>query len=107
MHPNVSALVPPWGVGYHHTMVRVAASSPPHASIRYSSASRPRKGLVPVGKLPSIKRGRENDPRPTVAFRKPRHRMGRRLRGLARVADDFLLNLIAYNLVRIPRLIAA
>jgi hypothetical protein len=33
--------------------------------------------------------------------------MGRRLRGLARVADDFLLNLITYNLVRIPRLIAA
>ena len=26
------------GVGYHHTMIRVAASSPPHASIRYSSA---------------------------------------------------------------------
>jgi hypothetical protein len=27
------------GVGYHHTMIRVAASSPPHASLRYSSAS--------------------------------------------------------------------
>lgn len=26
------------GVGYHHTMIRVAASSPPQASTRYSSA---------------------------------------------------------------------
>ena len=34
-------------------------------------------------------------------MRKTKHR------GLARVAGDFLLNLIAYNLVRIPRLIAA
>jgi hypothetical protein len=32
-------------------------------------------------------------------MRKTKHR------GLARVAGDFLLNLIAYNLVRIPRLI--
>jgi hypothetical protein len=30
-----------------------------------------------------------------------------RHRGIARVAADFLLNLIAYNLVRIPKLIAA
>lgn len=28
-------------------------------------------------------------------------------RGLARVTADFLLNLIAYNLIRIPKLIAA
>jgi hypothetical protein len=28
-------------------------------------------------------------------------------RGIARVAADFLLNLIAYNLIRIPKLIAA
>ena len=34
-------------------------------------------------------------------MRKTKHR------GLARVAGDFLLNLIAYNLVRIPKLIAA
>jgi transposase len=34
-------------------------------------------------------------------MRKTKHR------GLARVASDFLLNLIAYNLIRIPKLIAA
>jgi hypothetical protein len=34
-------------------------------------------------------------------MRKTKHR------GLARVAGDFLLNLIAYNLIRIPKLIAA
>jgi transposase len=34
-------------------------------------------------------------------LRKTKHR------GLARVAEDFLLNLIAYNLVRIPKLVAA
>ncbi len=34
-------------------------------------------------------------------MRKTRHR------GIARVAADFLLNLIAYNLVRIPKLCAA
>ena len=28
-------------------------------------------------------------------------------RGIGRVATDFLLNLIAYNLIRIPKLIAA
>ena len=28
-------------------------------------------------------------------------------RGLARVGVDFMLNLIAYNLIRIPKLIAA
>ncbi|MGY3464889.1 hypothetical protein ACVW0I_001760 [Bradyrhizobium sp. LM6.11] len=28
-------------------------------------------------------------------------------RGIARVAADFLLNLIAYNLIRIPKLLAA
>jgi hypothetical protein len=28
-------------------------------------------------------------------------------RGIASVAADFLLNLIAYNLIRIPKLIAA
>lgn len=28
-------------------------------------------------------------------------------RGLAQVASDFLLNIIAYNLIRIPKLIAA
>jgi hypothetical protein len=28
-------------------------------------------------------------------------------RSLARVASDFLLNLIAYNLIRIPKLVAA
>ena len=28
-------------------------------------------------------------------------------RGIARVAADFLLNLIAYNLIRIPKLMAA
>lgn len=30
-----------------------------------------------------------------------------KLRGLANVAGNFILNLIAYNLVRIPKLIAA
>ncbi len=34
-------------------------------------------------------------------LRKTKHR------GIARVATDFLLNLIAYNLIRIPKLIAA
>ena len=34
-------------------------------------------------------------------MRKTKHR------GIARVAADFLLNLIAYNLIRIPKLIAA
>src|ERR1700760_4672067 len=34
-------------------------------------------------------------------MRKPKHR------GIARVAADFLLNLIAYNLIRIPKLVAA
>jgi hypothetical protein len=34
-------------------------------------------------------------------MRKPKHR------GIARVAADFLLNLIAYNLIRIPKLLAA
>jgi Transposase DDE domain len=34
-------------------------------------------------------------------MRKTKHR------GLARVATDFLLNLIAYNLIRIPTLLAA
>lgn len=34
-------------------------------------------------------------------LRRPRHR------GLARVGADFMLNLIAYNLIRIPKLIAA
>ena len=34
-------------------------------------------------------------------MRKTKHR------GIARVATDFLLNLIAYNLIRIPKLIAA
>jgi hypothetical protein len=34
-------------------------------------------------------------------MRKTKHR------GLARVAIDFLLNLIAYNLIRIPTLLAA
>jgi len=34
-------------------------------------------------------------------MRKTKHR------GLARVAAGFLLNMIAYNLVRIPKLIAA
>jgi hypothetical protein len=29
------------------------------------------------------------------------------LRGIGRVAADFLLNLIAYNLVRIPKLVPA
>lgn len=28
-------------------------------------------------------------------------------RGIGRVAADFLLNLIAYNLIRIPKLVAA
>ena len=35
-----------------------------------------------------------------AALRKTKHR------GLARVASDFLLNIIAYNLIRIPKLIA-
>jgi hypothetical protein len=30
-----------------------------------------------------------------------------RHRGIARVAADFILNLIAYNLIRIPKLVAA
>jgi hypothetical protein len=30
-----------------------------------------------------------------------------KLRGLANVASTFMLNLIAYNLVRIPKLLAA
>jgi hypothetical protein len=30
-----------------------------------------------------------------------------KLRGVANVATNFMLNLIAYNLVRIPKLIAA
>jgi hypothetical protein len=34
-------------------------------------------------------------------MRKTKHRC------IARVAADFILNLIAYNLIRIPRLIAA
>lgn len=34
-------------------------------------------------------------------LRKTKHR------GRARVAGDFLLNLIAYNLVRLPKLLAA
>ena len=34
-------------------------------------------------------------------MRKTKHR------GIARVATDFLLNLIAYNLIRIPKLMAA
>jgi hypothetical protein len=34
-------------------------------------------------------------------LRKTKHR------GLAQVASDFLLNIIAYNLIRIPKLIAA
>jgi len=34
-------------------------------------------------------------------MRKTKHR------GIARVAGDFLLNLIAYNLIRIPKLLAA
>jgi Transposase DDE domain len=34
-------------------------------------------------------------------MRKTKHR------GIARVAADFLLNLIAYNLIRIPKLLAA
>jgi hypothetical protein len=34
-------------------------------------------------------------------MRKTRHR------GIVRVAADFMLNLIAYNLIRIPKLIAA
>jgi hypothetical protein len=34
-------------------------------------------------------------------MRKTKHR------GIARVAADFLLNLIAYNLIRIPKLVAA
>ena len=34
-------------------------------------------------------------------MRKAKHR------GIARVAADFLLNLIAYNLIRIPKLVAA
>ena len=34
-------------------------------------------------------------------MRKTKHR------GIARVAADFLLNLIAYNLIRIPKLMAA
>ena len=36
-----------------------------------------------------------------ATMRKTKHR------GLARVATDFLLNLIAYNLIRIPTLLAA
>ena len=36
-----------------------------------------------------------------AALRKTKHR------GLARVASDFLLNIIACNLIRIPKLIAA
>ena len=35
------------------------------------------------------------------ALRKTKHR------GIRRVAADFLLNLIAYNLVRIPKLVPA
>jgi len=35
------------------------------------------------------------------AIRKTEHR------GLASVATDFMLNLIAYNLIRIPKLLAA
>ena len=35
------------------------------------------------------------------SMRKTKHR------GIARVAADFLLNLIAYNLIRIPKLLAA
>jgi hypothetical protein len=34
-------------------------------------------------------------------MRKTRHR------GIARVAADFMLNLIAYNLIRIPKLVGA
>jgi hypothetical protein len=34
-------------------------------------------------------------------LRKAKHR------GICRVAGDFLLNLIAYNLVRIPKLVSA
>ena len=34
-------------------------------------------------------------------MRKTKHR------GLARVTGDFMLNLIAYNLIRLPKLIAA
>ena len=36
----------------------------------------------------------------SLAMRKTKHR------GIARVAADFLLNLIAYNLIRIPKLVA-
>jgi hypothetical protein len=35
------------------------------------------------------------------AARKTKHR------GIGRVAADFLLNLIAYNLIRIPKILAA
>jgi len=34
-------------------------------------------------------------------MRKTKHR------GISRVAADFMLNLIAYNLIRIPKLVAA
>jgi hypothetical protein len=37
----------------------------------------------------------------TAPMRKTKHR------GIAAVGGDFMLNLIAYNLVRIPKLIAA
>ena len=36
-----------------------------------------------------------------------RHMRKTKHRGIAAVAGDFMLNLIAYNLVRIPKLIAA
>jgi len=37
----------------------------------------------------------------------PRNAHKTKHRGIARVAADFLLNLIAYNLIRIPKLLAA
>ena len=42
-----------------------------------------------------------NNDRDAIPKRKTKHR------GLASVATDFMLNLIAYNLIRIPKLLAA
>ena len=55
----------------------------------------------PLRKVRELVRNAFSDGQQHGTMRKTKHR------GIARVAADFLLNLIAYNLIRIPKLLAA
>jgi len=84
-----------------HVTQNQAVTKPAGTATAPSTNERPASRLWHVAIAPGDGRVHFRMGQAACTMRKTKHR------GIARVAADFLLNLIAYNLIRIPKLLAA